>query len=73
LEPGIGSPYFGNWLGSGWGKDSRPYFLKQFYPNNTRPNNENKRKNARTETISPVRSRMQSPAGISEYYTVTLT
>ena len=56
LEPGTGSLYFRNWVGSGWGKDSRPYFLRQFYPNNPRPNNGNKRKNARTETVSAVRS-----------------
>ena len=36
-----------------------------FYPNNPRPNNGNKRKNARTETISAVRSRRQRPMGIS--------
>ena len=73
LEPGIGSPSFGNWLGSGWGKDSCPYFLRQFYPNSPRPNNGNKRKNARTETVSAVRSRMQSPGWISSQSSTAVT
>ena len=73
LEPGIGSPYFGKWLGKGWGKDSQPYFLRQFYPNNPRPNNGNKRKNARTETVSAVRSRMQSPGWISSQSITAVT
>ena len=66
-------PTYGHWLGSGWGKDSWPHFLRQFYPNNPRPNNGNKRKNARTETVSAVRSRMQSPGWISSQSSTAVT
>ena len=66
-------PTYGHWLGSGWGKDSWPHFLRQFYPNNPRPNNGNKRKNARTETVSAVRSRRQSPGWISSQSSTAVT
>ena len=66
-------PTYGHWLGSGWGKDSWPHFLRQFYPHNPRPNNGNKRKNARTETVSAVRSRMQSPGWISSQSSTAVT